>query len=210
MNEFEKEFMLSNSFPRFKLDEMKKEKILTEILKSSKVLSRKNTIIIKSKVFIAFATTILLTFGILFSFVSYQTAALYEDKKILNDISIGMEKARTLLIKYTFDKSGIPSIDKAYELLEKYYTSDALIEIFATVESTYNKDIRTKEEYDQYIANTPAHFAMGNLHEAKDIEIIKTEKGKVKVSWFDNNINEKVSINCVLKEKKWIIENIEI
>lgn len=208
MNGFEKEFKLSNSFPSFKLEKSQKEKLLSEIQKNDLQISRKTIWSKKIKEIFALAATLLLSFGILAGILSYETAAFNQDKKILTDVSISMEKARIVLIKNWVDKSGIDSIDEANDLLEKYYTAEALEDMKASVERLYNKELMSIEDYDKNIIGTPAQLAMGNIHQGENIKIVKISREKVKVSWLDKKFNKKITVICILKEKSWRIEEI--
>ncbi|MBT2687783.1 hypothetical protein J7I93_06300 [Bacillus sp. ISL-47] len=211
MNQFEKEFNLDSKFPRFNLSNNKKEKMLNEIIRFSgkRTLKKKKTLgdlNRKTANLIAFAASFFLMFGLLFGLLSYQSASLYKDEKVISDISVGMEKAAILIIPDTFERSGIKTSKEAYELLNNYYSGSALGEVLSSWEVLHKKNIN----YEKDIEGKKIEFAMGSLKEAEEVVIEHLERKKIKVSWYDTIINKKVTLKCNLVDKRWIIDSINI
>jgi hypothetical protein len=212
MNQFEKEFGLSSKFPSYKLKENKLKQVLSEV-EDPAVLERKHQQSRwKSRTanILAYAATLILTFSLIFGYITYQRAALFKEQKIETDISVGIEKVRVLIDKTQSENSGIDSPKEVNEFLSKYFSSNALYHMEESVALLKDKEIRTEESYNTLIAGKPVEIVMTNIIKSDGIKVEKLGNKEISVMWFDEILSKNVSVKCKLESKRWIITNISI
>lgn len=204
MNPFEKEYNLKQRFPTFKMNEKEKAKILDEILHAADGKRPQWSISLKGRGLLTLAATFLLLVGAMLTFMFYQhsMASLYQEEKIITDMNIAMEKARTVLIPSLNEQAGIQSSLEANELLSGYYEGQALIEIMSVWEQIQ------QEQDEALLYGTIAEIALSSLHNGENITITEIDNQSRIVQYFDVNLNKEVEIICILKNKQWVINEV--
>ncbi|MGD6857644.1 hypothetical protein ACQCVO_21630 [Bacillus infantis] len=212
MNQFEKEFGLSSKFPTHKLKENKLKQIISEASEAAEpdLKQRQNKWRLRTTTTLAYAATLLLTFSLIFGYLSYERASLFKDQKIENDISVSIEKVRILIDKNRSNTSGVNSPNEVNELLSRYFSSYALAEMVDAVALLKDKDIKSEEAYNKLIAGKPVEITMTNIIKADGISVEKLSNQEIAVLWFDKILNKSVSVKCKIEDKKWIITHISI
>jgi hypothetical protein len=212
VNHFEKEFGLSSEFPTHKLKENKLKQILSDVSEAAGTDLKKRQNKWKSRTIttVAYAATLLLTFSLIFGYLSYQRASLFKYQKIENDISVSIEKVRVLFDKNRSNTSGVDSPKEVNELLSRYFSSYALADMVDAVALLKDKEIKSEEAYNKLIAGKPVEITMTNIIKADGISVEKLSKQEISVSWYDEILSKNVSVKCKIEDEKWIITNISI